>query len=149
MGRVHTVALVLKIATHDAVAGHITVHEWTRCPRWLTPVDLLEIAESNFGGSTPVPLTMHPDERFVDLHFPTFAPHEVNTTAMSASHPVQGGELIVLSEPLKGLNAVSGSIPPVNRRVAGSSSAVATAPSWYRPVVVASRDRRLLLTGLR
>lgn len=44
MGRVRAVALVRNIPTHDAGAGNITMHQWTRRPGWLEPVDLLEIA---------------------------------------------------------------------------------------------------------
>lgn len=68
MWSVRAVALVWNIPTHDTGAGHITMHQWTRRPPWLEPVDLLEIAQSNVGGSGPVPLTMHPNQRLVDLH---------------------------------------------------------------------------------
>lgn len=61
MRLVRAVAIVWNIPTHDAGAGNITVHQWTRCPWWLEPVDLLEIAWSNFGGPAPVPITIFPD----------------------------------------------------------------------------------------
>jgi hypothetical protein len=68
MGLVGAVAIVWNVPTHDAGAGRIPVHQWTRCPRGLEPVDLPEIAESNFGGPAPAPVTMHPNEGLVDLH---------------------------------------------------------------------------------
>jgi hypothetical protein len=55
------VAIVWNVPTHDAGAGHKTMHQWTRRPRWLGPVGLLEIAESNIGGQAPVPVTMYPN----------------------------------------------------------------------------------------
>lgn len=95
MGLVRAVAIVWNIPTHDAGAGHITMHQWTRCPRWLEPVDILEIAQSNIGGPAPIPIAMYPDQRFVDLHGPLLSafPHKVDRTTMSVSYPVQGGSL--------------------------------------------------------
>jgi hypothetical protein len=43
MRRLRAVALVRNIPTHDAGAGNMAMHQWTRRAEWLEPVDLLEI----------------------------------------------------------------------------------------------------------
>jgi hypothetical protein len=56
MGCVSMGTPVRNVPAHDAAAANVAVHEGTRRTSWLTPMDILEIAESNFGGSPRVPI---------------------------------------------------------------------------------------------
>jgi hypothetical protein len=68
MGLVCAVAIVWNIPGHDARAGHMTMHQRPGRSRRLEPVDLLQIAEPNFGSPTPVPITMYSNQHVIDLH---------------------------------------------------------------------------------
>src|SRR5262245_2170477 len=56
MGCVSRRGLVRNVLAHDAAAGNVGVHQGALRASWLTPVDILEIAESNFGGSPRIPI---------------------------------------------------------------------------------------------
>jgi hypothetical protein len=65
---IEVAAFVRNLARDDAGALNIPMKDRTWRPLRLEPMQLLQIAEPDFGGLASVPRAVHPNERVLDRH---------------------------------------------------------------------------------